>query len=398
MTLLSDIGIAYLPLEELLAGPVQILLDRIEILGKMPADDPQVPSALGALEFPKVSISKTPAIIEEINRRSIAAKNARQLSQWRNKYLHAAKSFKAVVGDKPVMEITEQDAIKFRKFWLDRRDEDEITTNHAVKRLRFVRQLIEAYYERFSVPPSQQKNPFKDVKIGKVAGIDDEVGKKLALPAPWVKKVIIDQIGLDGLNPQARDIATVAAECGSRQTEVYDMPPGDIHLDHVIPHLQVKIVVSGEYKRQLKNAASKRPVILLGSALEAMRRNPSSFPNYRGKAGFSGTVNKYFNDNQLVPKLHDGEDGKYSLGCTRHTFEDRMKYAKMPNEERAYLMGHSIGKVRGRPVYGSNPDLRMRVLYQEMVSFPTASWTPRPILFLREEIDRLATALGFRVN
>ena len=72
--------------------------------------------------------------------------------------------------------------------------------------------------------------------------------------------------------------------------------------------------------------------------------------------------------------------------------------ARIPNEERAYLMGHSIGRVRGRPVYGSDLDIRVRALLQEMITFETQDWKPRPVDQLWHEIDRLFEAEGYRLK
>lgn len=398
MSLLDDIGISYKPMEELIAGPLNDLLVRIEAVGGRDIASAAIPAALGALKLPKTLVSEMPAIIEELKAAEIAAKNPRQLRMWRNKYLQAATSFSSVVSDKLISELTEIDAVAYRKHWKGRRDKGEVTTQYAAKKLRFMRQLVDAFHERFDVPPSQRINPFSGIGIEKLANEANDEGQKLAFPVAWVQKVLINQEGLDGLNIQARDISTISAECGSRQTEVFDLPPGDIHLDHEIPHIQLKVVEDSEFKRQLKNSASKRPVVLLGAALDAMKRHPEGFSRYRGKDGYSGAVNSYMRENDLFPAIPKGEAGKFTLSCTRHTFEDRMGYAKMTNEERAYLMGHSIGKIRGRPVYGSEPDLQMRALYQEMVSFPTDLWEPRSIKVLREEIDRVASELGFRVD
>lgn len=154
VAMLTGMGMSYRPMEELLAGPIHDLLDRIEALETAAMSSARIPAALGALEFPQVNISGMPQIIEEISRASISAKNGRQLGEWRNKYTHAAASFVSVTSDKPVMEITEQDAVTYHSHWKSRRDNGEITTNHAVKRVRFIRQLVDAYYERFSVPGS----------------------------------------------------------------------------------------------------------------------------------------------------------------------------------------------------------------------------------------------------
>ena len=398
MGLLRDLDIPYVPMETLLSGPIADLVQRIEALGAVKPESPAAPAALGALKPPAVRISEMPAIIEELNKKRNENKNPRQMREWRNKYRNAAAVFVTVVADKPVLEITEPDALAYRTHWKNKIVAGEVTVDHVVKRLRFARHLIDAYYERFEIPPSQRNNPFNDLTIEDSLrpSISSGEARKLALPAPWVRRVLIEQNGLDDLNAEARDIATIAAECGARQSEIYDLPPDAIRLEHPIPHIMLDVSEDAEARRDLKNAASRRPVVLLGASLDAMRRHPGGFPRYRGKANYSATVNKYLRQNGLFPKPPAGEKRLYTLGCTRHTFEDRMSHAQLSNEERAYLMGHSVGRVRGRPVYGSDPDLRMRALLQEMVAFPTSRWTPRPIAVLREEVGRLAAELGFR--
>ncbi|MBK1634811.1 DUF6538 domain-containing protein [Rhodovulum adriaticum] len=403
ISLLEAWDMRYVPMQELVHGSITDLVTRIEKVVNSGVQSALVPAALGVLDYPKIKVSEMPAIVEELKAADIASKNANQLREWRNKYINAAKVFSEVCMDKPVCDITEADAMRFCKYWKARRDGGEVTTNHVNKRIRFMGQIVDAYYWKFDIPKSHRKNPFIGQAIEKIA-FDDRTndGKKLALPVVWVSRLVRGEM-LEGLNDEARDITIIAADSGTRQSEIYNLPESDIHLDHPIPHILLQTVRDGEQKRQIKNTASFRPVVLLGASLEAMRRHPRGFPRYRGKGSYSGAVNKYFRENNYFPNppegllLPGGLEAKFSIGSTRHTFEDRMRFAKLTNEERAYLMGHSIGKVRGRPVYGSTPDLRLRALYQEMVSFPTDTWEPRPIEALRKEIDRLAKESGFRV-
>ena len=396
LALVQDLDIPFIDLSTLVEGPIQTLVERIETLATVSPDSATAPAVLGAVAFPRVLLSEMPAIMEQERAAEVRNKNPRQLREWRNKYSNAAKKFCEIVGDKPVLEITEGDAMAFRGHWKKRVAAGEITLDHAVKRLRFVSQLVEAYFERFDVPPSARRNPFAGLRLEQANVKADR--KKLAFPVEWIQRRIIGGEGLEGLNREARDITLVAAACGTRQSEIYDLPPEHIRLNDPIPHLLLQPVLDGDYKTQVKNEASVRPVVLLGEALAAMRRNPNGFPRYRGKATYSATVNNYLRDNDLLPAVPPGETGRYSISSIRHTYEDRMTHAKLSNEERAYMMGHSIGCVRGRPVYGSAPDLRMRALYQEMVAFPTEDWSPRPIAELRNEVDRLATELGFRAR
>lgn len=197
---------------------------------------------------------------------------------------------------------------------------------------------------------------------------------------------------------QAEDVAIICAETGCRQSEIYNLPARDIFLDAEIPHFRLRHVPTGTQRRELKNGASVRAVPLLGAALEAMKRNPQGFTDYRGKGGFSGTVNSYLQRNDLMPQRKDVEGKFYTLGATRHTFEERARAAKIDNEGGAFLMGHSVGKVRGRPVYGIGPQLKLRALLYELVAFPTPAWTTRAHAKIWEQIDAELEDEGFRVQ
>jgi integrase len=109
-------------------------------------------------------------------------------------------------------------------------------------------------------------------------------------------------------------------------------------------------------------------------------------------------VNNFLRDNNLFPSLPEGTTGRYVISGLRHSFDERMDKALMTNEERAQLMGHSISKLRGRPVYGAKLNLIMRSLLQELVGIEGDGWKPRPRAEVREEINRLIEAAGYRLR
>jgi hypothetical protein len=160
----------------------------------------------------------------------------------------------------------------------------------------------------------------------------------------------------------------------------------------------LRVVLEGEDKRELKMQSTSRAIVLQGPALEAMRRHPKGFTKYRGKASYSGDVNNYLRNNKLFPSLPEETTDRYVISGLRHSFEDRMDKASMTNEERAQLMGHSISKLRGRPVYGAKLELIMRSLLQELVGIEGDGWKPRPRAEIREEIDRLLEEAGYRLR
>jgi len=392
--LLRSWGMTFSPMTDLLNGEVDQLLERIEKIANLDPASSAVPAALGAVELPDHTLVEMAERMPKLKKAEIRAKNSRQRREWCGNFLRAAKDFAAVIGERTIMSISEQVATDYWEFWKKRAREDA-TPNYANKQIRYVRQMIDAHFEDIRMPVSKRLNPFEGMSVRKLAyDPADEERSKLALPESWIRNRLVKDKILEGLYQEASDIAIIAAICGCRASEIYDLPAEDIHLDHPIPHFKIRVVADGPEIREIKDLSSTREVVLLGAALEAMRRHPYGFQRYRGKASYSGNVNNFLRDNGLFPDLPEGKSGKYVISGTRHSFEDRMIAAKIGNEERAFMMGHSIGKVRGRPVYGSTLALPLRALFQEMITYPSETWDPRPRTFLWAEIDRLLEEEG----
>jgi len=399
VALLEELHLPYIPIQGLLAGPLDELVARIERLAGVPADSPVIPAALGVCDLPHVNVRDMPKIMEERCAHKLRGKHRDQLRQWRNRYKHAARIFAEVVSNKKVHEITEDDARRYHVHWQERVDTGDISDDQAVKRLRYMRQMVDEYHNIAGTLPSQIFNPFNGFKIKRRPKKEksSNQGGKPALPVSWVKSLVSGKL-TEGIETDERvDIGVVVAETGCRQTEIVHLPPEDIILDHPIPHLRIRYVEEGEHVRDIKNLASIRLVPLLGAALDVMRRYPNGFSRYRAKGSFSGDINNFMRDNKLFPSPPDGSKG-YTFGGTRHTWEERGRAAGMSNEERAFLLGHSVGKLRGRPVYGDGPELKIRALYAELVAFPTETWAPRPHKEIWRRIDAELQADGYRTE
>ena len=395
--LLKAWGMTFSPMDDLITGPVNDLLSRIEAIANVDPLSPAVPAALGAIELPNVILHEMAERMPILKANDIRAKNARQRREWCGNFKRAARDFTEQIGERTILTISEQDATDYEAHWKKLAEPGGVTTNYSNKQIRYVRQMIDAHYDDIRMPKSRRNNVFKGMRVGKLIYADDE-RKKLPLPETWIQNRLINDRVLEELEQESSDIAIIAATGGCRASEIYDVPKSDIHLNHPIPHIRFRVVLDGPDRRELKSKASTRVLVLQGPAMAAMRRNPKGFPGHRGKARFSGTVNKFLRENDLFPPLPEGEDGRYVISGTRHAFEDRMKAAGIGNEERAFLMGHSIGRVRGRPVYGSELDLPLRALLQEMVAFEGDGWSPRPIAELWEEVDRLLEEKGHRLR
>jgi hypothetical protein len=137
--LLNAWGLKYRPMQKLIEGPIEDLLQRVETVMRAGHDAAALPVALGAVELPHILLSEMPPEMEKLRAKDAAAKNARQLREWRAKYERAASYFKELVSDKNVLEITEADAPVYFEHWKKLHAESAITANYAAKKLRFMR-------------------------------------------------------------------------------------------------------------------------------------------------------------------------------------------------------------------------------------------------------------------
>lgn len=355
--------------------------------------------AFGAQELPNTLLSELVESMETLLPHEVDMKNDRQRTMWSNKFRRAVAGFVEEVGDKPVAKITKQDALDYRRYWQDRVEgqdraegEKPVVAEYANKHFGYMRTMVDAFYRDLRI--DDYSNPFEGISVKR--GSHERKKKdnrKLELPPKWIKDVLLASEKLEKLNDEARDILFVCAETGCRHSEVFDLPESAIHLQAPIPYISIRVEDSEPgQKRDVKTAASIRDVPLVGHALEAMQRHPKGFPRYRGNANFYATVQKFFRDHELLPS------SDHSLGGLRHSFETRMRRAGIHNEERAFMMGHSMRKLRGREFYGDETSLALRALYAEMVAFPTESWKPRTTSEIKAQIDQLLRDEGFRVD
>lgn len=379
---------------ELAQGPLNDLIKRIEKLVQL---DPNGVSArfaadLGGFELPETTLLQVAGRMPDLCTDKVINKNYRQARNWHNRYKRAAETFSTTIGDRALKDISDDDAHDYRRVWEDRVKQRDVTTEYANKHFGYIRSMIDAYYGELEV--NKYPNPFNGLKLAGKASWEktkDQSSKPEFTPN-WILSTIISGDALCHLNSQARDILTICAETGCRQTEIFDLPASAIKLDAVVPHISVKIEEGGEHKREIKNQSSRRSVPLVGAALQAMQRNPLGFDRYRGKEGFSDTVMKFFKENSLLPSP------EHKISGLRHSFESRMRRAGVSNEDRGYMMGHSMKKIRGREVYGDETSLKIRALFAEMISFPTPYWKPRRPTEIFQIVDDLLIEEGFRVK
>lgn len=338
-------GFAYKPAAELAAGPLEDLLGRIESLSKSDpeaADGVAVAALLGGVARPSLQLSGAADRIEEIQAHANRMKNASQIYVWKRPIMRYFERLRAAVGaDKEVLDLTQKDALAHRDALLAEVKKGAMKTASARKELGETAKWIARIQEAAGIIAGPK--PYDRVRISQ----DKFEGKKQKpeFSEQWIRDTLLTSGTMAGLNSEARDIVLISLETGCRQAEVHDLPPHRIFLDAPIPYV---MIAHDEGEKEQKNNASVRPVPLMGVALAAMRRRAENgfFPRYGGTRGYSAAVNKYFREAGLFPS------NEHTIGGLRHSWEKRLKRAELAMDDRGEMMGHSVGAVRGRQVYG----------------------------------------------
>lgn len=370
-------GEDYRTADELSKMNLEEILGRVKRLQAM-GDGPTSVAAqaiLGGVEMPKMTLKEVAESMPERFPEDWKTKSPKGKKVWESRWLRPANKFIALVGKDPEFtSIQRKSAIAFRDALKDRVLDGDYKAESAMTELQNLNGLWKRHHEALGIDPEEvPPSPWRNLAspLYKLAEGD---GQKLEIPIANLEMIIAPG-ALDGMNEEERDLVYVLIETGSRQSEITDLPPGSIHLDHAIPHIEIKNE-TGEFARTIKNKASKRKIPLVGIALPAMRRHPEGFTRYRGKGTFSAAANAFLHENGLLPE-------EITIGGSRHSYEARMKRAGYSNDDRGAMMGHSIKRIRGREVYGDPLSLTEKLAIAEAIKLtpgkpPFSSTSPFP--------------------
>ncbi|MBG6202700.1 integrase [Labrenzia sp. EL_13] len=361
------LGHAYRRLDDLVQdAPLEEIVERIVALrGKDgPQLDVDAEALLGGVPSPRVRLSKAHDIfIEHCAAEELSGKSTNQIKQYKKVKLRAVNNFIKIVGDKTLDSITDEDAVRFHDWWQGRitgkSGGRKLSGNSGNRDIGNLRRIYREVYARFG--ERKRPNPFD--------GLSFQDPKRLReTPPPFPVSWIRDKLLVAGsyaavkgkhraLNSQALGIFLTCIETGCRPSEICNIEPGRIHLDHEIPH----IVVDFDESREIKTESSTRRIPLVGIALEAMKHARQGFPKYRDKENsFSAAMLKHLRRRELLPSE------RHIVYSIRHSFEDRLKAAHVDPEMRRLLMGHSID----RPEYGEGGDLSFRLELLKRIELP----------------------------
>lgn len=286
----------------------------------------------GEVDRPKLTVMK--AVEEYIADMKINGWQNKSPGQRRsaaNHRRHAVEVFKMVIGNRPIEEITREDARQYYSHWGERIRNGEIVVDMAKRRMGDMRVLFTWAVERSDTPDAP--NPFAGLSF-----IPPRVKKRRVSYSPeFIRDNFLRGDKLSGLNTEARRALLVIVATGCRPSEIVNLKAENIVLDGPVPHLRLR----DRADRELKTATSNRDVPLVGVALAALQANVAAgnrdgFPRYYDNSNsFSAAANKFLKENGLR------ETPDHTIYCLRHMAEDLAKDAGLDLEMRMELFGHA---------------------------------------------------------
>lgn len=329
-------GFRYLPVERVAALPTAALLDRVEAISRRSGKPDKVEAAaiLGGAQEPPITVQRALDLYWTLAKDKTFGKSEDQLRRWKNPRLKAIRNFIDVVGDKAITEITGEDMLDFRQWWVERVDAEGLTANSANKDLVHLGDVLKTV--------NRMKRLGLALPLSDLSLQEGEKRQRPPFSNDWIQGVLLKPGALAGLNKEARCILLGMVNTGYRPSEGAGLGSAQIRLDTDLPHISIE-----PNGRQLKSAYAKRIIPLAGVSLAAFRECPDGFPRYADNPNLSATVNKYLRENGLL------ESPSHSMYSLRHAFEDRMLAAGVDDRIRRDLFGHSLDRER----YGKGASL-----------------------------------------
>ena len=291
-------------------------------------------AVLGGAAEPPITVSRALELFWGLAKDRTLGKSGLQLHKWENPRKKATRNFTAVVGDKALKDISGDDMLAFRDWWMDRLETEGLNPSSANKDMIHLGDVL--------------KTVNKMKRLGLVLPLSDltfKEGEKVTRPpfsTEWIRDRLLKPGALAGLDTEARCIVLGMVNTGYRPSEGAALQAAQIRLDADVPHISIE-----PDGRQLKSQYARRVIPLVGVSLAAFRECPAGFPSYRDSESLSDTVNDYFTGRGLR------ETPAHTLYSLRHSFEDRMLAAEVDDRIRRDLMGHRLDRER----YGKGASL-----------------------------------------
>lgn len=347
-------GRTYKPIDQLIQNPAEFMQTHNDWSKAGKPKGLEFQSYFGAATS-TIKLSGLVAFYENDHIHLLSSLSDRERSKKINPLLNAVKQLTEFLGkDIELQSLTRQQARDYHSSLKAKIASQEIKANTASKYITHMRVLIRTYKLAHD---DESDSAFDGLNFK----ADDNARPPFSidfLNEHWFKDDVFAK-----LNPCAKALLFAMIDTGCSFDELCGLDPAeDIKLAATIPH----IVIQKNQNRQLKTSHRKRIIPLVGYSLQAFQAFPQGFTKYatgNGPSNASGLINKFMKNNGLL------ETDGHSVYCLRHTFKDRMRKHRLPEELQNALMGH---KAQGMGAhYGHGYSLQDTVTFMQQM---TCDW------------------------
>lgn len=336
-------GFAYKNTEQIATASLNELVKRMQVDFKTKEHTEAI---LGATEQPQILLSECIEKYWDCTSDRLGQKSERQVRKWKNPRRLAMRNFIEAIGDKSLQQVSREDVLEFRTWWMNAIKDHGLSGDTGNKKLMYIKDIIATVSNQYNMDIDTD-TLFANTRFGYI--------KRFRPPfdAQYVQEHLLPSLGT--MKEIYQMIIMVMADTGAREAEIFGLVPNDIYLDTAIPYIYIR----PREGYQLKTVTSERKIPLVGTALYAFQKYPEGF-NHAGDAdSFSTAVNKFLRENDLKPT------SEHSLYSLRHTFKDRLRDIGAPEELIDSLMGH---KKKG-PQYGRGHKLETKQKWISAIAF-----------------------------
>jgi hypothetical protein len=188
-------GFRYLPAEKIAALPEEERIRRVEAVASGKPERFEAAALLGGIANPPLTVTRALDLYWTLARDRTLGKSEDQLRRWRNPRMKAVKNFAHVIGAKPLAEITADDALNFREWWIEKIEAEDLSPSSANKDFTHLADMVRTLnrMKRLGLP---------DLFFG-VALKEGAKRTRPPFSTEWIRMRLIAPGALDGLNTYA---------------------------------------------------------------------------------------------------------------------------------------------------------------------------------------------------
>ena len=288
----------------------------------------RMPAVTAVAETPKVKLSAAYAYDKETHGGQRDEKA----------FKTAVDSFIELTGDVDLVSLTPKDV----QSWLNKCEAKGQRVTTVGRRINALRALVNRYFREHEI---EKSNPFTKPKLKSAGGSGSD---RLPFHSSHLARIDRYFERAPRLTDEIRHVMALLKLTGARSLEIGGLDASDVLIDHEVPHVWLR----NNSHRRLKTKGSERRVPLVGPALEAARQAKRTRPDGPlFSSGWHNTNSMSQRLNKLIRRAGVPKSERLVVYSFRHTLEEAMRSAGVPDHTQKRIMGHTDSSITGR--YGA---------------------------------------------